>query len=1039
MLFRFLFLMGLAVLFGVYFAIRIVRADQFPLPYNSEADLQAQPMDAAQAANAFVVPAGIQAKVFAAEPEVQNPIAMAWDGQGRLWIAENYTYAERSQRFDLSLRDRVLVFSDDSGDGIADRRQVFTDQVQMLTGIEVGHGGVWLMCPPQLLFIPDRDGDGTPDAEAEVVLDGFDVAEDNYHNLANGLRWGPDGWLYGRCGGSCPGRVGKPGTPDEHRIPLEGGIWRYHIYRQHFEVLVHGTTNPWGHDWDRWGECFFVNTVNGHFWHLIPGAHFDRPFTLDPNPWVFELLDMHADHWHFDTGGEWFLSRGGAANDYGGGHAHIGAMIYQADNWPARFRDRFFTWNMHGQRANQEKIERRGSGYIAQHAEDVLLAKDPFFRGMELTYGPSGAVYAIDWSDTGECHEATGVHRTSGRIFCFSSQSATEGPTMDLRELSSLDLAQLLNHSNQWYVRQARLLLSERAWRRNEPGNAANDRLQSAVDRLFQNLYGDNEKLTYESLLTLHAMGLEIDDYLGGFLGHANEHLRVWAIRLLLDFHAIDDIHGKCGQRNSMPAERLAQFVSIAERDQSGLVRLALASGIQRLSLEDRAPLARALMSRVEDAEDHNLPILVWYGLMPFVEARPSDAVLLAVDSQWPKTQRFLSRRIASLIEESPEALNKLIAMGADVPRRDCINILRGISEGLAGWRQVIAPSAWPHLVDALQPTATAVRSLPALDKEEAELKSLLVELGGLFGQGRAWQEISDLLSDEKADISLRRAALETLVKTNASGQEDLYLSLLRDARLNGLAARGLSASSDVRVSESLIKNYFRFRSPERSSVISILCSRPNSAWDLLQAISAGKIPVHHLTPYDARQVLSMGDSRLAKLLVEVWGEIRQSDSEKRTRIEELKNLLASSVAVEAQPSRGRVVFEQRCAACHRLFGSGHLVGPDLTGANRTDWDYLLENIIDPSAVVSRDYRMSLIKMEDGRVLSGLVLLRTPQSLELRTQTDRLTLSMEQIEQIQLTGLSPMPDGLLDNLTEQQLRDLFSYLRHPTQVPLPEE
>ena len=144
-----------------------------------------------------------------------------------------------------------------------------------------------------LAWIPDRDGDDIPDSEPEVILDGFTVANSNYHNLANGLRWGPDGWLYGRCGGSCPGNVGAPGTLDEERVPLRGGIWRYHPKRKFFEVVVHGTTNPWGHDWDQNGEGFFINTVNGHLWHMIPGGHFDRPFGRSINPLVYEEIQMH--------------------------------------------------------------------------------------------------------------------------------------------------------------------------------------------------------------------------------------------------------------------------------------------------------------------------------------------------------------------------------------------------------------------------------------------------------------------------------------------------------------------------------------------------------------------------------------------------------------------------------------------------------------------------------------------------------------------------------------------------------------------------
>src|ERR1043166_10171408 len=191
-------------------------AAEFPTPYNSER-AQSAPMPASEAAAKIKLPPGFKATVFGAEPDVQNPIAMAWDARGQLWVAENYTYAEGRKRFDLNLRDRILIFEDTDGDGRFDTRKVFTDDVQMLTSIEVGRGGVWLMCPPQLRFIPDRNGDDVPDGPPEVMLDGFAVLPELHHTFANGLRFGPDAWLYGRCGSSSVAEMGVPGTPAAQR------------------------------------------------------------------------------------------------------------------------------------------------------------------------------------------------------------------------------------------------------------------------------------------------------------------------------------------------------------------------------------------------------------------------------------------------------------------------------------------------------------------------------------------------------------------------------------------------------------------------------------------------------------------------------------------------------------------------------------------------------------------------------------------------------------------------------------------------------
>ena len=304
--------------------------DAFPRVMNTASEAHLLPLPAGEAAAKMELPPGFRATVFASEPEVQNPIAMAWDDRGRLWIAENYTYSDRTERFNLSLRDRVLIFEDKNNDGVADSRKVFADNVQMLTSVEVGRGGVWLMCPPQLLFIPDANNDGNPDGPAQVRLDGFYVAQANYHNFANGLRWGPDGWLYGRCGHSCPGRLGLPGTPDKQRVPIDGGIWRFHPERQVVEVLCHGTVNPWGHDWDEHGELFFINTVIGHLWHCLPGSHFKESFGESMNPGVYARMDTIADHYHFGHSGTLVrqpLRKGQRAGRRACPHRHVDLSI----------------------------------------------------------------------------------------------------------------------------------------------------------------------------------------------------------------------------------------------------------------------------------------------------------------------------------------------------------------------------------------------------------------------------------------------------------------------------------------------------------------------------------------------------------------------------------------------------------------------------------------------------------------------------------------------------------------------------------------
>ncbi|MBC7819790.1 MAG: cytochrome C, partial [Planctomycetaceae bacterium] len=660
-------------------------ADDFPVPPNTEQG-NPSPISPQEALAAIKLPPGFRATLFAAEPDVQNPIAMSWDARGRLWVAENYTYAERTQRFDLRLRDRIVIFDDTDGDGQANSRKVFTDGVQMLTSVAVGHGGVWAMCPPQLLFIPDKNRDDVPDGPAQVMLDGFNVAPENYHNFANGLKWGPDGWLYGRCGGSCPGELGLPDTPDEQRVPLRGGLWRFHPQRKVVEVLTHGTTNPWGHDWDEHGEGFFINTVNGHLWHLIPGAHLMRPHTLDPNPHSYALIDQHADHWHFDTGKGWAASRDGSANDLGGGHAHCGAMIYLGDNWPNEYRGKLFTFNFHGRRANVERLERHESGYVGKHDPDFAFFGDSWFRGMDLTYGPDGGVYVLDWSDTGECHENTGVHRTSGRIFKILF-GETEQPPRDLTKLSGVELAALQRHKNEWFVRHARQQLQERS--------LAGDDLTDVMTVLRRQLAEDQDAVSrLRALWTLHLVGGVDDAALFALLRDDDEHLRVWAIRLLTDDWPIDTSVGQRPARaDAKPAkELLVELARLARTDKSGLVRLALASTLRRLPAQRRAELAAPLIARIEDADDHNLPLLVWYGLAPLADVDLPALVQLAEKCEWPTTRRFLTRRVAEEVEKQPAVLNSMLELATTRSAAFQTDVLAGMSESFVGWRKAPQP-----------------------------------------------------------------------------------------------------------------------------------------------------------------------------------------------------------------------------------------------------------------------------------------------------------------------------------------------------------
>ncbi|MCX6857219.1 MAG: c-type cytochrome [Verrucomicrobia bacterium] len=918
--------------FAALLAFTALAQADFPAIYNSDPG-NAQPPTPQESLKMLKLPSGFKATLFAAEPDVQNPIAMAWDQKGRMWVAENYTYAEREKRFDLGLKDRVVILEDKDWDGVAETRKVFTEDVQMLTSVEVGRGGVWLMCPPQVLYIPDANEDDIPDGPPQVMIDGFTVAKDNYHNFANGLRWGPDGWLYGRCGHSCPGKLGIPGTPDDLRIPMKGGIWRFHPERKIVEVLTHGTTNPWGHDWDQNGEMFFINTVTGHLWHLIPGAHLMDSSTL--NPYVYEKLDTIADHYHYDRSGSWQASRDGKANSLGGGHAHIGMMIYQGTQWPEQYRNKLFTLNMHGRCANVERLERNGSGYVGKHEPDVFLSDDPWFRGIEISTGPDGSGFILDWSDTGECHDSTGVHRTSGRIFRISYGEVKKPETPF-------------------------------AWRKP---------LQKA------DLKGD-------------------------------EHQRVLAIREMTQFWPMDTIEGKCQNLGLKWAASpdVPKIIEFARTEKSSLVQLTLASTLQRLPLISRAELAIELLKHTEHSNDPFLPNMVWYGISPLAKHDPSALVKVALHCTWPKTLKWITRSLAT----QPEHLNTLLTSAKP---EQAPSILEGMAEAFKGLRKVPKPVSWDAFAVLAKGQTTLIRDLAIL-----------------FGDGRALDDVKKIVLDAQAEISTREAALKTLIEARPADLRTVCEGLLDVRGLNVAAVRGLTLFDDPAIGQRLVKDYRKFAPADRPAVLDALVSRPAWATAMLESVSKGQIDRTEVTAFHARQIRDFKDEALTKKLTEVWGELRDSAADKKELIEKIKKQLDVATLAKANLSQGRVLFSAVCGACHQMYGQGGKLGPDLTGSGRANIDYLLENIADPSGVVSADYRMSLIKLKDGRSLSGIIASTSEQTLTLRTLVETMTLNREDITKTETSPVSMMPEGLLLAFQPDQIRDLIAYLMHPAQV-----
>jgi putative membrane-bound dehydrogenase-like protein len=572
------------------------------------------------------LPEGFRATLVAGEPTLVKPIAMTTDDRGRLWVVESHTYPNWQAK-PVEGHDRVLIFEE--RDGAFGPPTIFLDNGVNLSGIAWGFGGVWLTAVPNLLFIPVAAGADKPAGSPQVILDGWDVTA--RHNVVNDLAWGPDGWLYGCNGILSNSHVAAPGTPASQRTYLNCGVWRYHPTRKLFEAVASGTTNPWGIDFDDYGEIFITNCVIKHLFHIVPGGRYVRMFGQDVTPNSFGLMPSCADHIHWG-GGDWTTSRGGqGAHDApGGGHAHAGALVYLGDNWPDEYRNSVLMCNLHGNRLNRDTLERTGSGYVAHHGPDFLFANDTWFRGLALQAAADGGIFIDDWHDTGECHNYDGV-RPCGRVFKVTYGKPKWSP-VDLAGKSDDELARLQFHKNDWLVRHARRLLQERAAAKN-PG--------PDVRPILEQMLADREESVpkrLRALWALHAIGATDEAGLLALLDAKDEAIRVWAVRLL-------------AEDGNPSAAAVTRFMECASKDPAASVRLALASALRRLPIASRWPLAEALAARAEDAADANLPLMIWFGVEPLAAADPDRAASLLTKARIPLVRQNIAHRLAAMAD----------------------------------------------------------------------------------------------------------------------------------------------------------------------------------------------------------------------------------------------------------------------------------------------------------------------------------------------------------------------------------------------------
>ncbi|MEO6287798.1 MAG: PVC-type heme-binding CxxCH protein [Dyadobacter sp.] len=954
---------------------------------------EAKFLSAQEAVAAMTIKDGFQVNAWASEPMMTQPMAFCWDDRGRMWIAENKDYESRGKGFSNSGESRILILEDTDHDGVADNKKVFMEGIAFPSALAVGFDGVFIGAPPNLLFVPDKNGDDKADTDQiEVRLTGWGIRD--RHETLNSFHWGPDGWLYGLQGFATPSKVGKPigkgkiykhndAFPEDMKVEdgvdINGGVWRYHPTKNKFEVVAHGFSNPWGIDYDAKGQLLITACVIPHLWHVIPGGIYHRQGGQHFNPYVYNDIKTIADHTHRS--------------------AHGGARVYLSDAFPESEKGKIFMANIHEHGILSDILVPKGSGFSGKHGDDFMMANNAQWVGFSMEVGPEGALYVLDWHDADICGSDV-LNSETGRIFRITPKSSLaenwKGRYDDLNKMTDMQLADLQTSKSEWHARRARLILQNRI-AKGKTDRAALDKLTS--------IYKSNANADYR----LRAMwALQVTQNLDqktllAALNDKDDYVRAWAVQFLCE--------------DEKPSqETVSKFTEMAIKDASPVVRLYLASALQRMNAASKWNVAAGLVAHSEDTEDHNIPKMIWYGIEPLVKENPSKALELASKTKIPMLTQFIARRAV----DADQLPTLVAAIGKASVNR--MNLLEGMRDGLEGRTDIKTPASWNAVYTKLKQS----------DKKSA---ALALELSRQFGDTEAAKSDLAALVNKNAPVDQRTKALRSL----ASRQRPELLAelpkLLNDNDLRLDAIRAAAGYDNEPLAKLLIENYPKFNAAEKSEIIQTLASRSKSGWLLTQAISKNTIPKKDVPTYVARQLRRVVGSGF----VEVWGPIDHVAFDEKA-YKKYKGLLTDKTVAEASKSHGRMVFQKTCAPCHKLYGEGGIIGPELTGSNRANLDYLLGNILDPSGEIQDDYKMVVVTTRDGRTYVGNVAKETERQVTLRiVGQDAVAINKSDIQTREVTPASMMPSGLLESLSDKEVSELVAYLKTSAQVEVPKK
>jgi putative membrane-bound dehydrogenase-like protein len=941
------------------------------------------------------VPDGFEVKLFAAEPMVVNPIAMTVDEKGRVWVIECFEYPSRTPKGKMP-RDRIVILEDTDGDGVADKRTVFCEgkdfpeRFDLASGLEVGHGGVFVGAPPYLWFIENKND---KPGKFTKLLSGF--GSEDTHETLNTFQWGPDGRLYGLHGVFTQSSVGPPDEKDpQKRVKLNAGVWCYDVRDKKFEIFAEGTSNPWGMDWRNTdGQFILCCCVIPHLFHIVPGGIYKRQAGQSNNPYAYSYLNEICDHtFHKESG--W---------------AHAGLISLDTPIMPKEYRDSVIFGSIHGCSIKRNVLKRNGSTFTASRADDFLQSGDKNFRPINLRWGPNGEIYCIDWHDQNPCHQAaTGSwDYEHGRVYRIQTKGLKTKKAEDLGAKSDEDLARtVIDDENPYRYRQALRLIHERKLAQAKvPAQPFHAVIPGTPEKehaiAIQGYKSDKGEVRVRAAWLDHAI------FVGVPLEAASALLdRAWAVR----FYA-------------GPERKAVQ--ELARTEKSVDVRREMAS----LAVSDREypealPIVHALMEHPEDLKDPVIPQLVWLAYEPMlVKAAKSELGWLRVNAPGNAfiAEYVLPRAMRRIVAtDKPEELALCLKFVGELNASAAqTHALSGLATALAR-RTVDAPAEWPALNERLTKTA------------DEPTKKLLDKLAVAFRDPKAMKRAYQRYHDTKLPSEDRVEALRQFVLLKHPDALATVMSGLQqdgDVAVRLECARSLRAFDDPRIGKEIVSRWPIFTKEVRGEILNSLASRKEWAKELLQGIADKKIDRMDVRNDVILRIQAHKDKAFNADIEKVWGKMRDTPAELAALIDKMRGELYNG---RSSFELGRKVFETQCSKCHQFEGKGHEVGPVLDGAGR-DIEYLLINILDPNRVIGQPYYRWTIALKNGTVESGILHAEDGNSITLKGENAVLkVIPKKDIEAKEQEPKSLMPEGLDKNMTVQDFRDLVRYvMAHP--------